>query len=251
MVFADYQCMVNNQIFYDPYCALMKEDVDWLIRTQAKGDTTFGKNNAISCCKFNVGLCSPGEPQAKSKLVTIASDDLNYYNNLFNRMIMLGRKCIHYYLIPEDFMASKYTLLIGFSDTGCEFIPARIGKPNKLGMDKLGMDEKAIQKVAGTNVGAKPEQETKAELKQKEASDLINYLNRIHIYNAIYLNFEKTTLPGGGKCAFAKYDIATVQIMKHYGELLTVKYFDSLKPPQSKKSGTLKEMFNLIRFYEG
>lgn len=251
MVFADYQCMVNNQIFYDPYCALMKEDVDWLIRTQAKGDTTFSKNNAISCCKFNGGLCSPGEPEAKSKLVKIASDDLNYYNNLFNRMIMLGRKCIHYYLIPEDFMASKYTLLIGFSDTGCEFIPARIGKPNKLGMDKLGMDEKAIDKVAGTNVGAKPEQETKAELKQKEASDLINYLNRIHIYNAIYLNFEKETLPGGGKCAFAKYDIATVQIMKHYGELLTVKYFDSLKPPQSKKSGTLKEMFNLIRFYEG
>ena len=62
------------------------------------------------------------------------------------------------------------------------------------------------------------------------------------------LNLSKTTLPGGGgKCAFAKYDIATVQIMKHYGELLTTQYFGD----QSKKRGTLKEMFNLILLLEG
>jgi hypothetical protein len=238
MVFADYECMVNNQILYDPYCALMKEDVDWLIRTQSKGKTTFRKNMAISCCKFNVGLCSPKEKSTpeKPKVVKIESVDLNYYNNLFNRMIVLGYDFVHYYLIPDVKESWKYTLLIGFS-----------AKVDDKPFGKLGMVESTIQKVAGESYSPKNGAETIEILKNMTDFDL-KISNRIHIYNFMNLNLSKTTLPGGGgKCAFAKYDIATVQIMKHYGELLTTQYFGD----QSKKRGTLKEMFNLILLLEG
>lgn len=239
MVFADYECMVKNDILYDPYCALMKEDVDWLIRTEAKGNTTFRKNMAISCCKFNVGLCSPNEKLTleKPKVVKIESVDLNYYNNLFNRMIVLGHYFVHYYLIPDVNESWKYTLLIGFGSSDAD-------KP----FGKLGMFESTIKKVAGSSDSPKNSEEQIVILKNMTDFDLNIYSKRIHIYNFTALNFSKTTLPGsGGKCAFAKYDIASVQIMKHYGELLTTRYFGD----QSKKTGTLQEMFNLIRSLEG
>lgn len=242
MVFADYHCMVTNQILYDPYCALMKEDVDWLIRTEAKNKTTFRKNMAISCCKFNTKLCSPPPPQVgggegegeKAKLVKIESNDLNYYNNLFNRMIFLGHNFVHYYLIPDVNESWKYTLLIGFS-----------AKVDDKPFGKLGMVESTIQKVAGESYSPKNGAETIEILKNMTDFDL-NISNRIHIYNFMNLNLSKTTLPGGGKCAFAKYDIATVQIMKHYGELLTTKYWK----PDQQKIQPLAKMFEVIRWLE-
>lgn len=215
ILFADYTCMVENQIQYDPYCASMKEDVDWLIRTQIKGQTTFKKNNSITACKFNSNLCSPGFPPAQSKHLKINQIDLPYYYNLFNRMIMISKdinKKIYYYVIPINiFEPEKYTLLIGFGDTAP--------------FDKLGMSEKIINDIFGDTCQALNPHETFQTLdkydQDKERLKSIYKSNQNNIY--IYLpHSPKLLLNPGFKCGFASYTLATYEVMKAYGDKLVM-----------------------------
>lgn len=214
MFFADYQCMVSENItLYDPYCASMKEDVDWLIRKFFKGGTLFRKNNAISCCKFNTNLCSPGKPEAQTKEVSIAATDLHYYHNLFNRMIMLSQKKIYYYLIPLDFETPNiYSLLIGFGNN----------KP----FDKLGMSEKAIAGATkSTYQDSKPYHIVKQELEEinKEMVKIYEQLaDRIFIFDLQAVDKKQKVKPI--KCAFASYAKATFKIMEDYGFQLLRKF---------------------------
>lgn len=205
MFFADYECMTTT--LYDPYCASMKEDVDWLVRKIFKGETLFRKNNAISCCKFNTNLCSPGEPKAQTKEVSIAATDFHYYHNLFNRMIMFRPKIIYYYLIPLDYETPNiYSLLIGFGNT----------KP----FDKLGMSTKAIAGATtkATYQDPKPYYLVKQELEginEKFVKTYEQLKDRIFIFNLQAVDKKQKVKPI--KCAFASYAKATFKIMEDYG----------------------------------
>ena len=203
MFFSDYQCMTTT--LYDPYCASMKEDVDWLIRKFDEGGTLFRKNNAISCCKFNTNLCSPGEPKAQTKEVSIADTDLHYYHNLFNRMIMLSQKKIYYYLVPLNFETPNiYSLLIGFG--------------NNKRFDKLGMSEKAIEGATKDYQDPKPKYIVKQEL-EKINEEMVKFyeklVDRIFIFNVQAVDKKQKVRPI--KCAFASYAKATFKIMEDYG----------------------------------
>jgi hypothetical protein len=241
ILFADYTCMVENQIQYDPYCASMKEDVDWLIRTQIKGQTTFKKNNSITACKFNSNLCSPGFPAAQSKHLRINHIDLPYYYNLFNRMIMISRdihKKIYYYVIPTNiFEPEKYTLLIGFGDTAP--------------FDKLGMSGKIITAIFGDTCQALTPNETMQTLdnydQYAEGLKSIYKSNQNNIY--IYLpHSPKLLLNPGFKCGFASYTSATYEVMKAYGDKLVMPnllYSTLLKsssmPKRDRETSTIGE----------
>ena len=232
-IFWNNECENISDIFYDPFCIELKEDVDWLFRAEKTKKYIFKKNVSFSLCKLGSNNCTEEKtPSVSSSIKTLKENTLNYYYNLLNRSLMhvfSVRKNIQYTIIEEKDLNDKVQWYCLFT------------LPSITIMKSMELHKVLVERLAEPVRTLKDQYQDYPIVRDNLGLIEQNGIGKIMIRNPLGIDYTFSR-----HCGFGSYMRATFQILKAFG--IAYVNFDKEHPSKLYSEGerTLSAMIEKL-----